>query len=302
MSFLRLDRTATQYLVGPVRKHLIRPNQPRIPILMYHRISSSPESEVHPYFRVNTSTTVFEAQLDFLKTNGYIGLTLDQASRLLSRPEGPDRKYVVITFDDGYRDFYTDAWPLLQKYGFTATVFLPTGYIDDQRQAFKQIECLTWAEVRDLHAGGVAFGGHTVTHPQLANLKRQQIREELFGSKAQIEDRLGYPVRSFSYPFQFPETDTKLISFLQETLEDAGYANGVSTIVGTASNADNRFFLKRLPVNNDDDVSLFQWKLQGAYDWVHAPQYWFKRIKRLRSTLSPRKRVGVQSHRTNASW
>src|SRR5215813_2095718 len=302
MSSLRLDRIATEYLVGPVRKHLIRSGQSCIPILMYHRISSAPESGVHPYFRVNTSAAVFEAQLNFLKTNGYSALTLDQASCLLSRPREHDRKHVVITFDDGYRDFYTDAWPLLQKYGFTATVFLPTGYINDQRQAFRQIECLTWAEVRALHSCGVVFGGHTVTHPQLANLRRQQVREELFGSKAQIEDQLGYPVRSFSYPFQFPETDIRLISFLQDTLEDAGYTNGVSTIVGTASSEDNRFFLKRLPVNNDDDFSLFKWKLQGAYDWLHAPQYWFKRIKKLRSTLSPRKRVGVPSQGTNASW
>lgn len=301
MSFLRLDRTATRYLVGPVRLYLIPAPRPRIPILMYHRISSAPESGVHPYFRVNTSAATFDAQLRFLKTNGYSAVNLDQATGLLTRPQ-KRLKPVVITFDDGYRDFYTDAFPLLQKYGFTATVFLPTGYIDDQRQAFKQVDCLTWAEVRELHTCGIVFGSHTVTHPQLANLKRQEIREELARSKAQIEDHLGRPVRSFSYPFQFPETDAKFISFVQESLEGAGYSNGVSTIVGTATNTDNGFFLKRLPVNNDDDISLFRWKLQGGYDWVHAPQYWFKRIKRLRSTFSLQKRVDVQSRESNASW
>src|SRR5262249_3839965 len=299
MSFLRIDRTATRFLFGPVGRYFRRASG--VPILMYHRICSAPESAVHPYFRVNTSTAVLETQLNFLKTNGYSGLTLDQATRLLSRPQEHDGKYVVITFDDGYRDFYTDAWPLLQKYGFTATVFLPTAYIDEQRQAFKQTECLTWAEVRELHAHGIVFGGHTVTHPQLANLKRQEIGEEMFCSKAQIEDHLGCPVRSFSYPFRFPETDTKFTSFLRQTLEDAGYSNGVSTIVGTASSADNRFFLKRLPVNNDDDLSFFKWKLQGAYDWVHAPQYWFKRIKRLGSTFSPTETVEVKRNGTKAS-
>lgn len=301
MSFIRLDRAATRYLVGPVRQYLIRPRRPRIPILMYHRISSAPESGVHPYFRVNTSTSVFDAQLRFLKTNGYTALTVDQAVRLLSRPQENVSKCVVLTFDDGYRDFYTDAMPLLQKYGFTATVFLPTAYVDDQRQAFKEVDCLTWTEVRELHACGVRFGGHTVTHPQLTNLKRQQIREELVRSKAQIEDHLGHPVRSFSYPFQFPETDKKFVSFLQKALEDAGYNNGVSTIVGMACCTDNPFFLKRLPVNNDDDISLFRWKLQGGYDWVHAPQYWFKRIKRLRATFSHSNRAGAQSPEANAS-
>lgn len=302
MSFLRFDRAATRYLVRPARRCLIRSPQVRIPILMYHRISAAPEPQVHPYFRTNTSTAVFEAQLRFLKANGYSSLTVDQAVVLLSRSPKTDARHVVITFDDGYQDFYTAAIPLLQKYGFTATVFLPTAYINEPRRAFKQVACLTWSEVRELHACGIVFGGHTVTHPQLTNLTRQQIREELVRSKAQIEDHLGYPVRSFSYPFRFPETNTRFISFLQDTLEVSGYSNGVSTIVGTACATDNPFFLKRLPVNSDDDASLFSWKLQGSYDWVHAAQYWFKRIKGLRSTFSLVKRESIGSPEANASW
>lgn len=301
MSFLRLDRAATKYMVGPVRQYLTRAQGPRIPVLMYHRVSSASESGLHPYFRVNTSPAVLDAHLRFLKENDYSAVTLDQAGCLLTSPQWNDREYVVITFDDGYRDFYTDALPLLQKYGFTATVFLPTGYIDDQRKTFRQVGCLTWSEVRESHGCGIVFGGHTVTHPQLANLTRHEVREELIRSKAQIEDHLGVPVRSFSYPFQFPETDTKFISFLQQTLEHAGYSNGVSTIVGTATREDNRFFLKRLPVNNDDDISLFKSKLQGDYDWVHTPQYLFKRIKGFRSTLSASERAGGRPRETNAS-
>jgi peptidoglycan/xylan/chitin deacetylase (PgdA/CDA1 family) len=279
MSFLRLDRAATQFVVRPLRQYLKGAQGIRIPILMYHRISSSPEPGAHPYFRLNTSAAAFEGHLRFLKDNQYSALTLDEAGRFLSTSEGHDRKYVAITFDDGYRDFYTDALPLLQKYGFTATVFLPTRYIDDRRQAFNQVHCLTWSEVRESQACGIAFGAHTVTHPQLAHLERHEVRAEVLRSKEQIECHLGLPVRSFSYPFQFPETDRQFISFLQRTLEQAGYNNGVSTIVGTATGEDNRFFLKRLPVNNDDDISLFRAKLRGDYDWVHIPQYLFKRIK-----------------------
>jgi peptidoglycan/xylan/chitin deacetylase (PgdA/CDA1 family) len=301
MSFLRFDRTATQYLVGPVRQYLVRAQGPRIPILMYHRISSAPESGVHPYFRVNTSAAVLDAQLRFLKDNEYAALTLDEAGCLLSMPQRHARKYVVITFDDGYRDFYTEALPLLQKYGFTATVFLPTGYINDRRQAFKQVDCLTWSEVRESHGCGIVFGGHTVTHPQLANLQRHEVREEVLRSKAQIEDHLGLQVRSFSYPFQFPETNVKFISFLEKTLEHAGYDNGVSTIVGTAACTDNRFFLKRLPVNNDDDISLFRAKLQGDYDWMHTPQYLLKRVRGFRLALSGWERARGRTRATNAT-
>jgi peptidoglycan/xylan/chitin deacetylase (PgdA/CDA1 family) len=301
MSFLRFDRTATQYLVGPVRQYLIRTQGARIPILMYHRVSAATESGVHPYFRVNTSAAVLDAQLRFLKENEYSALTLDEAGRLLSVPQRHDRKYVVITFDDGYRDFYTDALPLLQKYGFTATVFLPTGYIDDRRQTFKQADCLTWSEVRESHACGIVFGAHTVTHPQLAHLPRHEVRAELLRSKAHIEDHLGLQVRSFSYPFQFPETNVKFISFLEKTLEHAGYSNGVSTIIGTATRQDSRFFLKRLPVNNDDDIFLFRAKLQGDYDWVHTPQYLFKRVRDFRSAFSGSERARGRATETNAS-
>jgi hypothetical protein len=247
---------------------------------MYHRISSTPEPRVHPYFRVNTSIAVFDAQLRFLKENGYSALTLDQALGILAAPDQEDRKYVVLTFDDGYRDFYTDALPQLQKYGFTATVFLPTGYIDDRRRTFKNIDCLTWSEVREAHACGIVFGSHTVTHPQLATLKEREVQAELFRSKEQIENGLGLEVHSFCYPFQFPEADSEFVVFLQKTLELAGYRNGVSTIVGGATSKDSPFFLKRLPINNDDDIPLFRSKLQGDYDWVHVPQYLAKRMKR----------------------
>lgn len=293
MSFLRLDRAATRYLVRPARKYLLRSDRSRIPILMYHRISSAPEPRVHSYFRVNTSTGVFDTQLRFLKENGYSSLTLDQAVDILAAPHGQGRKYVVLTFDDGYRDFYTDALPLLQKYGFMATVFLPTGYIDDPRRTFKNIDCLTWSEVREAHACGIVFGSHTVTHPHLATLPEREVHAEVFRSKEQIETRLGFQVRSFSYPFQFPEENAGFVALLQKTLELVGYRNGVSTIVGTATREDNRFFLKRLPVNNDDDISLFSSKLRGDYDWVHTPQYLFKRIKGFRSTFSLRERTST---------
>ena len=87
-------------------------------------------------------------------------------------------KYVVLTFDDGYRDFYTEAFPVLRSYGFTATVFLPTAYIDGKRPGLRDKEHLTWDHARELSAAGISFGSHTVNHPELRELGWSEIEFE----------------------------------------------------------------------------------------------------------------------------
>ena len=78
---------------------------------------------------------------------------------------------------------------------------------------------------------------------------------------------------TFSYPYAFPETDRGFIDRLRRVLEESGYKDGVSTIIGRAGRSDSRLFMKRLPVNSHDDVRFFRAKLEGAYDWVHTVQY-----------------------------
>jgi peptidoglycan/xylan/chitin deacetylase (PgdA/CDA1 family) len=185
-------------------------------------------------------------------------------------------KPVVITFDDGFEDFYRNAFPILNQHRFSATMFLPTAHIGETPCRFKGIECMTWSQIKELRSAGMRFGSHTVTHPQLRSLTLQQVREEVSSSKERIEDRMGYPVTSFSYPYAFPEADREFTKQLRSMLSDSGYENGVSTMIGTADRTADRFFLKRLPVNTDDDASLFQAKLEGAYDWLHTLQYAYK--------------------------
>lgn len=186
---------------------------------------------------------------------------------------------MVITFDDGFRDVYTNAFPVMSEYGFSATVYLPTAFIGTAARAFKGTECLTWDEVRELHKAGVEFGSHTVTHPQLRSVRAAEVEYEVRCSKETIEQELGSPVTSFAYPYAFPETDRAFTRQLGKLLEEAGYENGVSTVVGRAARIDNLFFMKRLPINGADDDHLFQAKLDGAYDWLHTVQYAAKLMK-----------------------
>lgn len=273
---LRLDRLASVYLCHPLAKVCTNGSRSRLPILMYHGIQWGTSTR-HPYYETNTSPSAFALQMKYLRDNGYRTLDLDKAIRSLKRDENLAKR-VVITFDDGYRDFYTTAFPILCENGFTATVFLVTGHTGEQRLRFKDMDCLTWKEVRELHSKGICIGSHTVTHPELKLLSNAEIEYEIRQSKQTIEDKIGHPVKSFSYPFAFPEVDQVFTSSLEKSLSRHGYQNGVSTIIGRASGRSGRFFLPRLPVNTWDDVCLFQAKLEGGYDWLHFLQYIHKRI------------------------
>jgi peptidoglycan/xylan/chitin deacetylase (PgdA/CDA1 family) len=272
---IRPDRLATLYFFHPLRR-LLRRAPAGIPILMYHSISENPESHKNPYYHTCTSPRVFRQHLNFLARNGYRTIGLGEAVRKLQEGAQTAEKLVVLTFNDGFEDFYTEAFPALSASGYAATVFLPTAYIGDSPREFNGIACLTWSQVRELRKAGVEFGSHTLTHPQLRELLPAGVDRQLRSSKEEIEDRLGAPVASFSYPYAFPEPDRAFRQMLRDMLMQAGYENGVSTIVGTADSSSDRLFLERIPANSSDDESLFTAKLQGGYDWLHGVQYGFK--------------------------
>lgn len=275
---MRLDRALSVYVFHPAQRAVpARANA--LPILMYHGISDDAEKGA-AYYKVNTAPAMFERQMRFLKERGYQTLGLSEAVRLLNRREPVGRKSVVITFDDGYRNFYTDAFPILQKFGFTAIMFLPTSYIGATRKSFKDIECMTWDEVRELRKAGIEFGSHTVSHPKLVELDWVDVERELRDSKAEMETQLGARVTTFAYPFAFPQANPVFVQRFSDALVENGYRCCLTTEVGRARPGDNVYRLKRLPMNSEDDVNLFRAKLEGGYDWLALPQAMVKRVKR----------------------
>jgi peptidoglycan/xylan/chitin deacetylase (PgdA/CDA1 family) len=268
---MRADRLATLHLFHPVRR-LMRLCGPGIPILMYHRIPRQDTCATHPYYCTNTAATVFEQQIAFLRRAGYRGVNVMEAFQL-SQAKASGERLVAITFDDGYQDFYTNAFPILNRYGYSATVFLPTAFIGDTPRKFKEMDCLTWSQVRELRKTGIEFGSHTVTHPQLRDVGSEQLRQEIRDSKRHIEDELGEPVETFAYPYAFPEGDRQFVERLRCVLQENQYRGGVSTIIGRVGGSDNPLYMRRLPVNSHDDARFFGAKLEGAYDWLHMMQY-----------------------------
>src|SRR5258707_3855867 len=160
----RLDRRAAVYLTSPLARFLGPKTATRVPILMYHSISDNLFGKSHPYFQINTLPEVFAQQMRWLRHHGY--RTLDTGELVVGLENREDlSKTVVITFDDGYRDFYTAAMDVLKQCGFTATIYLATDRIQDKSLRIEGVEYLTWRDVRELQQEGIRFGSHTVTHP-----------------------------------------------------------------------------------------------------------------------------------------
>ena len=275
---LRFDRLVSLGLIRPVRQVFPRKAQRRIPILMYHSIQEG-TSDRRPYYDINTSPARFAEQMKFLRDHGYRAVHLQEARTLLER-DSWDSKYIVITFDDGYRDFLTAASPIMAEFNHTAVLFVPSGLIQDERAHFLERECLTWSEIRELHANGIEIGSHSVTHCELKFLRMPALEAEVAHSKQTIEDKIGHLVSSFSYPYAFPETEVVFSQTLRKLLEKHGYQDGVTTIIGRSGPDSDRFLLPRLPVNSSDDIALFRAKLEGHYDWLHTAQYLAKTIRR----------------------
>jgi peptidoglycan/xylan/chitin deacetylase (PgdA/CDA1 family) len=291
VSELRFDRLTTVHLCWPIARLFAGSRAGHIPILMYHAVQDG-SSHPNPYYETNVSPQVFAAHIRQLREEGFRGVSLGDAIDALKSGTF-DKKLIVITFDDGYRDFYETAFPILSENSFTATVFLMTAFVGDAANTFKGKQCLTWPQVRELAAQGVHFGSHTATHPQLRMLPMERVEEELSTSKQAIEDHLGTAIQSFSYPYAFPEPDREFKRRLRDLLIRNGYKNGVTTVLGTATDHSDAYFLPRLPVNTIDDSLFFQAKLEGAYNWVHGPQYLSKLAGKVCSHLLQRSQTAI---------
>ena len=273
---LRIDRLATLYCASPILHRRPTPRSAGVPILMYHSISDQTEGGKHAYYRTTTSRRVFSQHMSYLSAMNYATTSVADVAQLRADSDQSLRR-IVITFDDGYRDFYRQAAPILERFGFTATVFLPTHFIGNSPIDFKHNACMTWSEVRELHKRGFSFGSHTASHPQLYGMSFDSIDRELTVSKRTLEQELGCPIHSFAYPYAFPEHKTRFTSRLRNRLQAAGYTCGVCTSIGRNEGGSDPFFMKRVPVNSEDDLTLLKAKLAGAYDWLAYPQRWFKR-------------------------
>ena len=170
-----------------------------IPVLTFHAIEERPSV-------ISVSPQVFLRGIARLHEHGYRTLSLLKAADIIRCRKSFPQHTFAITFDDGYQTVYTNAFPVLQRYGMSATVFLTVGMnkdtnLPERLPSLENRTMLSWNEIREMHRYGIDFGAHTLTHPDLTRLANPQLESEIYDSKAIIEDALGAHISSFSYPF-----------------------------------------------------------------------------------------------------
>jgi len=169
-------------------------------ILMYHEVSEEDPADI-----IAVRRDSFYEQMTWLKINGYQVTTLsDLFSDKQSGPKATGRKSIALTFDDGYLDTYTAAWPVLREFNISASIFLVSGRVGKTsawREGFlANAALMSWDNAREMAAGGIQFGSHTVTHPHLNELEARAVELEVQDSRRQIEEQLEQSITHFSYP------------------------------------------------------------------------------------------------------
>lgn len=222
-----------------------------VPILMYHRFGYAEGSSLY------VTPENFKKQLAYLKSRHYNVISLDELVTGIIRDKEFPHNTVVITIDDGYQDNYTYAYPLLKKYGFPAIIFLEAGRIST-REGY-----LTWEEVREMLAGGIAFGAHTVNGAYLPSLKDEhELWYEISAPRGMILEVTGVDADYFCYPIGgFTDKAKELVKL-------ARYKGACTTNRGFAELNKDVFELKRIKVKNTDTNKplSFRAKLSGYYN------------------------------------
>jgi peptidoglycan/xylan/chitin deacetylase (PgdA/CDA1 family) len=224
----------------------------KVPILMYHYVSVPPARADIIRQDLSVTPDQFEAHLAYLRQAGFETISLEQLTYALSQEATLPPKPIILTFDDGHRDHYENAFPLLKKYSYTATFFIFTQPIDTYN-----VDYLTWEMVKEMHQAGMEFGSHSYRHSDLSGRDVDFLVYEILGSKEAIEERIGEPVRFFSYPAGRYDDLTIRV------LESANFWGAVTTQWGIEQSFNYRFELQRLRIRGNDTAENLAAKLVG---------------------------------------
>jgi peptidoglycan/xylan/chitin deacetylase (PgdA/CDA1 family) len=224
---------------------------------MYHSIDVNPQKGD----RLTVTPEAFERQMRFFKEHKYNVISLEDAADIIKNKKKAPPRTVVVTFDDGYKNNYTYAFPVLKKYNFPATIFVvinDMGYLGGIG--------LSWDEILAMQASNlITIGSHTFTHPLLTEVtsSSERLKNEIEGSKIALEAKLGRKVNSFCYPAgRFNEK-------IKQVVIEAGYKAAVVTNPGNKIFDDDVFAIKRLRISqNCDNLFIFWVETSGYYNFM----------------------------------
>jgi glycosyltransferase involved in cell wall biosynthesis len=239
-------------------------------IMMYHAIGVSQEAA--NLFVIKPAR--FAAQMGWLKKLGYHPISLAEFLTCQRERRFPPARSVVITLDDGYADNYSQAFPILRKINIPATIFLVSGYIGlanrwDADGPLHGRPLMTWSEIEEMAAHGVHFGAHTRTHVRLTAQSSFQMKDEIFGSRMELEDKLHRPLTLFAYPYG--EYDPSI----QAIVKDAGFMASCTIDTGLNTLITSPLALRRAEVQGTDSWLRFLLVL-----WLgDGEAFWWRRKK-----------------------
>jgi peptidoglycan/xylan/chitin deacetylase (PgdA/CDA1 family) len=228
------DRRAAPQEVSAIRAaefeaRALRPPPPSvdIPILVYHHVVPDHSPGV-----LYVTPDGFEQQLKYLRDNDYQSVSFTDLADCLEYGAPLPERPVILSFDDGWENQFAHAFPLLQQYGFTATFYVVTNYLDHQN-------FMTVDQLRTLMAAGMTIGAHTRSHPPLASIgSPQRLKDEIAGSKIWLEQQLGVAIDTFAYPYG------SYTASVAAVVKETGYRTARTVDTGTHTAADN---LETLP-------------------------------------------------------
>ena len=221
----------------------------RVPILTYHYIGNNPNQADKARDNLKVTPDKFEEEMGYLSKNGYNTITFDTLYASLSGTSSLPPKPVILTFDDGYIDFYLNAFPILRRYRLHAVSFIPTGLMN-------QGYYMSWSQIREIDSTGlVSFQAHSVSHPNLAALTDDQLKYQINESKKVLQAQLGKPVNTFAYPYGISSER------VWSVVKSAGFIGAVGTWYGSIESEGTILDMPRIKIDGGTDLAGFASKL-----------------------------------------
>ena len=253
-------------------------DQDSMRVIVYHKITD--ERIADEWLQMTTPADVFDIQMRYLKENGYRTVNARDVSRILKSEDKIPPRTISITFDDGYKDNFRNAFPILRKYGFVGTVFVTAKFVDEAAQI--KPDYLSWDEISQMRRSGVfTFGCHSLSHKNLSLLNKSELMNEIKGAKNILEDRLNEDISAFAYPYGWQNSFNQKVI---DAVKEAGFLSAFTGIYGENTKHTDPFRLKRLRVSWLDDPKEFQMIMRGAYDWYSVYQGMVSLWKKPQST------------------
>ena len=238
-----------------------------IPVIMYHRVvNNENEGGVHGTY---ITAKKFDEHMKYLKEHDYEPITFKELLKLNYRNRfNNGKKYIILTFDDGYEDNYKIAFPILKKYQFKCIIYLVSHLnynkwdVEVPENPEKKFPLMTWGMIKEMQEYGIEFGGHTMTHQKLAHIPFEQAKEEITKSTQYLEEKLGEKLVCFAYPYG------DLNEQVKEFVRNSSYSFAVATDSGDLSFSEDLFQIRRIGIFPTNNMLSFKRKVHGNYNFI----------------------------------